>query len=87
MNYLIPYGIADNKFTVDAKSGLVSTNTSLDREEQSSYVITGKNLVLKSQRSMHSAIPRYRCTSLETAVVSLNIVCHVTHAFNFVSRQ
>ncbi|XP_013393116.1 protein dachsous [Lingula anatina] len=38
--YLIPYGIAGNKFGVNNVTGVVSTREELDREAQSSYIIT-----------------------------------------------
>ena len=44
LHYIIPDGIADNKFSLERKSGDIVTNEVLDREEQEQYVITGKIL-------------------------------------------
>ena len=40
--YILPDGIAENKFTLEAKSGDIITNAVLDREEQDEWFITGE---------------------------------------------
>ena len=40
LNYLIPVG--DDHFAIGNKSGQITTNTALDREQQDSWVITGE---------------------------------------------
>ncbi|CAL1540134.1 unnamed protein product [Lymnaea stagnalis] len=40
LTYLIPGGIAGDKFSVDPRSGVVTTKVQLDREEKDSYTIT-----------------------------------------------
>ena len=41
LTYRIPKGIAGDKFTVDAVTGLITTTQPLDREEKDTYTITG----------------------------------------------
>lgn len=43
LTYLIPSGMAGDKFAVDPRGGHITTTVSLDREERSYYVITGNN--------------------------------------------
>ncbi|XP_071787614.1 protein dachsous-like [Asterias amurensis] len=40
ITFEIPYGIADNMFTVDSTTGVIVTNDRLDREAKDSYSIT-----------------------------------------------
>ncbi|ESO98121.1 hypothetical protein LOTGIDRAFT_174335 [Lottia gigantea] len=40
LTYLIPEGIADNLFEIEAKTGVITTRTELDREIRSAYIIT-----------------------------------------------
>ena len=40
--YSIPSGIAEDKFVVEKSTGVVSVRYRLDREERSSYTVTGK---------------------------------------------
>lgn len=40
LTYVIPNGVADNRFTISARTGEIRTAGSLDREEKSSYIIT-----------------------------------------------
>ena len=42
LNFVIPDGIADGKFTIGPKTGEIRTNASLDKEEQDVYTLTGK---------------------------------------------
>ena len=41
LNFVIPDGIADGKFTIGPKTGEIRTNASLDKEEQDVYTLTG----------------------------------------------
>lgn len=43
LTYLIPSGMAGDKFAVDPRGGHITTTVSLDREERSYYVITGND--------------------------------------------
>ncbi|XP_067127599.1 LOW QUALITY PROTEIN: protein dachsous-like [Centruroides vittatus] len=40
LRYMIPLGVADNKFTINSETGEIYTAVSLDREERASYFIT-----------------------------------------------
>ena len=42
LRYSIPKGIAQDKFKVDAVTGMVSARAPLDREERDQYVVTGE---------------------------------------------
>ena len=57
LTYLIPPGIADNKFKVGLTSGDITTNATLDREVQDSWVITGREPFLcRFQTAAHLPI-------------------------------
>ncbi len=40
--YVLPKGIAGDKFRMDEDTGIIETTTQLDRELQDSYTLTGK---------------------------------------------
>ncbi|XP_046326847.2 protein dachsous-like [Haliotis rufescens] len=40
LTYMIPSGIADNKFTIDSTTGVVKATMSLDREEKDTYIVS-----------------------------------------------
>ena len=44
LTYLIPEGLAGNLFSIDAHDGTIRCRQPLDREDQSSWSITGRNL-------------------------------------------
>jgi len=41
LTYLISAGVAEDKFTVNSTTGVVSTTQRLDRETRDSWIITG----------------------------------------------
>ncbi len=41
LEYVIPHGIADQRFQVTKDLGIIKTNASLDREQQQQWLITG----------------------------------------------
>lgn len=41
MVYILPPGIAENKFRINEKTGLIVTNGPLDREQREQYILTG----------------------------------------------
>ena len=45
LTYVIADGDADNKFTVNATTGLISTTSRLDRESRHSWIVTGSIVV------------------------------------------
>jgi len=76
LNYLIPVG--DDHFTIDLKSGEITTNTVLDREQQDSWVITGRHsprLMLGTILSLHLCLPH----SLHSSFHLPPFTCHSPH--------
>ena len=54
LNFVIPDGIADGKFTIGPKTGEIRTNASLDKEEQDVYTLTGKRPADRPTGGLHT---------------------------------
>ncbi len=64
MEYIIPDGIAGNKFSIGSSTGEITTNAILDREEQDHWVITGRNGTVWSKKILpwHRYIGHASCS-------------------------
>ena len=54
LNFVIPDGIADGKFTIGPKTGEIRTNASLDKEEQDVYTLTGNRPPGRPTSGLHT---------------------------------
>jgi protocadherin-16/23 len=68
LTYYIPTGIADDRFSVDPHTGVVSVRASLDRETQDHYMVP----VYVTSPPRRPGSPQFDVTTVAVTVVDVN---------------
>ncbi len=72
LQYIIPGGIADGKFSISPFTGEITTNATLDREARDSWVVTGQSRLFSFVRDETCVWAVHVSTCSSASEIALN---------------